>query len=88
MNATPQRNWQIRFIHGDSVPEVSPKGLATLSRFNDLVQMERGMEKRTLLQKLARCRQLSREFPNGVTAQNLRDLEADLQAELRLLEKD
>jgi hypothetical protein len=49
--------------------------------------MDAEWEKAAIHEKLARCRQLQREFPTGVTAANLHELEAELLRELRQLEK-
>ena len=49
--------------------------------------MDTEWEKAAVHEKLARCRQLQRDFPTGVTAANLHELEAELLRELRKLEK-
>ena len=36
-------------------------------------------EKQELLDKLAKCNRLAREFPDGITNKNLRDLAAELE---------
>ena len=48
--------------------------------------MERDQDKLAIEQKLARCRRLEADFPAGVTARHLRELEAELQRQLRELE--
>jgi hypothetical protein len=42
--------------------------------------------KQELEQKLARCQELAREFPRGETAEMIRDLEAELREQLRVIE--
>jgi hypothetical protein len=49
--------------------------------------MDREREKMAINEKLTRCRQLAKEYPSGPTATNLRELEAELLAQLRQLEK-
>jgi hypothetical protein len=49
--------------------------------------MDREREKAAIQRKLAHCRDLQRQFPVGVTAFNLRELEAELVVELRQLEQ-
>jgi hypothetical protein len=41
--------------------------------------------KRELEAKLEQCRRLASEFPEGVTSQNLRELEVELQQKIRAL---
>lgn len=48
--------------------------------------MERDREKEEVEARLARCRELAREFPTGPTADMIRDMEADILDELRALE--
>ena len=49
--------------------------------------MDREREKMAINEKLARCRQLAREDFSESTAANLRELEAELLAQLRRLEE-
>jgi hypothetical protein len=49
--------------------------------------MDREREKLAIHEKLARCKQLAKEYVNEPTAAHLRELEAELLAELRRLEK-
>jgi hypothetical protein len=42
--------------------------------------------KQELEAQLARCRALAREFPDGPTARNLRDLARELEQKLRAVE--
>ena len=44
-------------------------------------------DKRVLEERLARCRELARDFPAGLTAEHLRDIEAELLDDLRALEE-
>ena len=39
-------------------------------------------EKQELLEKLARCNRLAREFPDGITNKNLRDFAAELEKQI------
>jgi hypothetical protein len=52
--------------------------------FLRLISMDQEKEKREIERRLARCRELMTGFPDGVTAQNLREIERDL---LERLEK-
>jgi hypothetical protein len=49
--------------------------------------MDREQDKLAIEQKLARCRRLEADFPAGVTARHLQELEAELQRQLRELEE-
>ena len=49
--------------------------------------MKLDQRKQEIEEKLARCRQLKADYPEGPTAQHLRELEADLQAQLRVLDQ-
>jgi hypothetical protein len=49
--------------------------------------MDRDRDKRVLKERLRRCRSLAKDFPDGVTAQHIRELEAALMDELRTLEQ-
>lgn len=49
--------------------------------------MDREREKMAINEKLTRCRQLAKENFSGITAANLRELEAELLAQLRRLEE-
>jgi hypothetical protein len=48
--------------------------------------MDRDREKQAIEAKLARCRELAREFPDGPTAAMIRDLENELRDQVRALE--
>jgi hypothetical protein len=48
------------------------------------VKMHR--EKQELLDKLAKCNRLAREFPDGITNKNLRDLAAELEQQIHELD--
>jgi hypothetical protein len=48
--------------------------------------MEQDREKMALERQLATCRRLANEFTDGVTAQNLRELAAELEHRLRALD--
>jgi hypothetical protein len=49
--------------------------------------MDRSREKQAIEAKLARCRELAKEFPHEPTARMIRDLEAELRQQLRQMEK-
>jgi hypothetical protein len=49
--------------------------------------MDRNREKQAIEEKLARCRDLAKEFREGPTAEMIRDLEAELREQLRAFEK-
>jgi hypothetical protein len=49
--------------------------------------MDPSREKNAIEVKLARCRELAKEFPHEPTAQMIRDLEAELRRPLRELKK-
>lgn len=44
--------------------------------------MDGDREKEAILRKLAHCRQLAKDFPDGPTATHIRELEEELEAEL------
>jgi len=44
--------------------------------------MDGDREKEAILRKLAHCRQLAKDFPDGPTAKHIRELEDELRAEL------
>jgi hypothetical protein len=48
---------------------------------------DREQEKRELEKQLAKCRRLSREFSDGITAKNLKELEAELEQKLREIDR-
>jgi hypothetical protein len=50
--------------------------------------IDRSREKHAIEVKLARCRELPKEFLHGPTAQMIRDLEVELRQQLRELEKE
>jgi hypothetical protein len=52
-----------------------------------LTSMDRDREKQEIEEKLARCSQLAKEYGREPTATHIRELEADLLAQLRRLEK-
>jgi hypothetical protein len=45
--------------------------------------MDEPYDKQCIENQLARCRDLVKEFPDGLTAQHLRELEKELQQKLR-----
>jgi hypothetical protein len=49
--------------------------------------MDAAREKQDLREKLVRCRILLSEFPEGVTAENIKDLAAELEQQIRALEE-
>jgi hypothetical protein len=49
--------------------------------------MDRNREKQAIETKLAKCRELAREFPHGATAQMIREMEEELRQQMRELEK-
>jgi len=52
--------------------------------------MESDREKNLELElraKLARCRKLAEEFPEGLTAKNIRELEAEIRRQLQEIER-
>ncbi|MBR0853172.1 hypothetical protein [Bradyrhizobium liaoningense] len=49
--------------------------------------MNKDREKRILEERLERCRQLSKDFPNGLTAEHLRQIETAIVDDLRALEQ-
>jgi hypothetical protein len=49
--------------------------------------MNMSQQKQEIEEMLARCRQLLADYPDGPTAKHLRELEADLQAQLRVLDQ-
>lgn len=52
-----------------------------------LHSMNKDREKRILEERLERCRQFSRDFPDGLTAEHLRQIEAALVDDLRALDR-
>jgi hypothetical protein len=48
--------------------------------------MKMHREKQELLDKLAKCNRLVREFPDGITNKNLRDLAAELEQQIHELD--
>ena len=50
------------------------------------MQMDRDHERQELQAKVAKCYRLAREFPDGVTNKNLRDLAAELENQIRDLD--
>ena len=51
------------------------------------MKMDRDQEKQELQAKLARCNRLAREFHDGITNRNLRDLAAELEQQIRDLDR-
>jgi|UPI000487C964 hypothetical protein len=49
--------------------------------------MELDREKMVIERKLARCRQLAEQFADGPTANHIRELQAELQESLRVLDE-
>ena len=49
--------------------------------------MDRTRQKLAIENKLARCRELAREFPEGHTAEMIRDMEDELRQQLRDLDR-
>jgi hypothetical protein len=49
--------------------------------------MEAEREKQAFHEQLVRCRILLREFPEGVTAKNLKDLADELEEKIRVLSR-
>ena len=49
--------------------------------------MDHNQKKLDLEDKLAQCRRLASQVPEGVTAQNLRELAAELEQKLRAMDK-
>jgi hypothetical protein len=49
--------------------------------------MDQKRQRRELDDRLARCRKLAREFTEGVTAKNLRELTAEIEQEIRALDQ-
>ena len=43
-------------------------------------------EKVALDEQLAKCRVLAREFPEGITAQNIRELTREIERQIRIAE--
>ena len=50
------------------------------------MKMDRDREKQELRDKIAKCNRLAREFPDGITNKNLRDLAAELEQQVRDLD--
>jgi hypothetical protein len=48
--------------------------------------MEKDRDKRILQERLERCRQLTKDFPTGPTAEHLRQIEAELLDDIHALE--
>jgi len=49
--------------------------------------MDPDREKLALQEKLARCQALAKEFPDGPTAEMIRDIEEEIRSQIRSLEK-
>ena len=50
------------------------------------MKMDRDHERQELQDKVAKCYRLAREFPDGITNKNLRDLAAELESQIRDLD--
>ena len=50
------------------------------------MKMDRDHLRRELQDKVAKCYMLAREFPDGITNKNLRDLAAELESQIRDLD--
>jgi hypothetical protein len=48
--------------------------------------MDQARKKKSLQEKLERCRELARQYPEGITAKNLKELEEEIQFDLRAIE--
>ena len=51
------------------------------------MKMDRHHERQELEDKVAKCYRLAREFPDGITNKNLRDLAAELEHQIRALDR-
>ena len=51
------------------------------------MKMDRDHERQELQDKVAKCYRLAREFPDGITNKNLRDLAAELEHQIRDLDR-
>jgi hypothetical protein len=49
--------------------------------------MENNRDERMLKERLERCRQLAKDFPEGTTARNIKQLEEEILADLRALSR-
>jgi hypothetical protein len=49
--------------------------------------MDRDRERQKLQDKVAKCYRLAQEFPDGITNKNLRDLAAELEHQIRDIER-
>jgi hypothetical protein len=61
--------------------------LKTFSFLTRPLFMDRDREKLALEEKLARCQALAKEFPDGPTAEMIRDIEKEIRDQLRSLKK-
>ena len=50
------------------------------------MKMDRDHEREELQNKVAKCNRLAREFPDGITNRNLRELAAELENKIRALD--
>jgi hypothetical protein len=50
--------------------------------------MEHERDRRILQERLERCRKLARDFPNGPTAEHIRQIVAEILDDLRALERE
>jgi len=48
--------------------------------------MNQVRDRQILQERLERCRQLAKEFPSGLTAQHIRDIEAEILDDVRTVE--
>ena len=51
------------------------------------MKMDRDHERQELRDKVAKCHRLAREFPDGITNKNLCDLAAELEHQIRDLDR-
>jgi hypothetical protein len=51
------------------------------------INRDQERQRRKLEERLARCRELAREYTEGMTAKNLRDLAAEIEQEIRTLDQ-
>jgi len=59
----------------------------TFARSSRHTVMDRTQEKQAIESKLARCRELAKEFPHGSIAKMIRDMEEEFRQQIRELEK-
>lgn len=64
-----------------------PFGICWVAAQGSFTIMESDRDIWAIQRKLAHCRQLAKDFPEGPTAKHIRELEDELKAELRSLER-